>query len=330
MLNNIRNTLRALTAPSFLSHLRQFNIKGIRNPQYPECKSGMQTWIDISRDSSCIINGKAAGLSQLVKQYNANNPNQLRGNEYRRILYKMFNSKFHQISGKKVAQPLVQECITLLNQSSLHGSLNVTLMQKIGEDIKDRICPDKDIYPRTKNFTTTIQVISHDTLRISYKEETEYKNTSADEQETICQVNGTLSFNITMNKGNEVIYHNPIVSIEAPLAVSSHLFSPRFMMTTSILEKISNVVRRLYSYITNTPLPKTPSCEITQYNNFEKLTYQLSGSYLCNAITSSEEKPKEKNVSKKTKDQSRDNIPTTKMEKLKVQPQEKNNKNILR
>ncbi|WDM85606.1 hypothetical protein K6025_01985 [Ehrlichia sp. JZT12] len=337
-LKDLTNRVRTLAAPSFMDNLKQFNLREIRNTQYLECTNGEQAWKDLTRDPPCIINGKIANFNTLITQYNANNPNPPQGNQCRKVLYEMFNSTFNQICGQKVEQSLVNECITLFNQTSLHGSLNLGLMQHISKDIQQRICPHTTVYPAISTFNTIIQVISYDTLRICYREQTDYRDSES--RELICSLNGTLSFNVTAITSNDILYHNPTISIDAPLPISSKLFKPRYTIITNILAFFMNGIRRLRSYITNTPVQKTPNFEITQQDSLARLTYNLASNYRCQAITNSEEGSTEEQLTEEKNTQESEqtkvepqkmfssrssyNIPTI-MNNLKVEAQEVNN-----
>ncbi|WP_006010064.1 hypothetical protein [Ehrlichia chaffeensis] len=298
MLNQLRSAMRRLTMPSFMKSLKGFSVQGIRNTKYTECTSGEQAWKDMSRND-ISINGQNTNINQLIDRYNKENPRP-QGNEYRTILHSMLNSTFYRYSGQKINPALRDECITMLNQTSLHGSLYTQIMHSAGKDIQHRIYPNNSIIPAPQCYDTKIKVISNSTLKVQYQETINFRDIASGD--TVCTVKGKLSFYVSANEHGHILYNSPKISLQLPAQISSALVPRSRVFMSNMFTPLSNIVGRINAFFTNTPFQKTTPYKITRGNDIARIEYSLQN-YACLPVSMETQDQKEENQEKQIQQQ---------------------------
>ncbi|AUO54957.1 hypothetical protein [Ehrlichia canis] len=280
MLSLFRNITQRLSKPSFMQALDRFNIQKIRNTKYDVCRTGEQAWKDIPRDS-ILVNRLSTNLTKLIADFNRSNKKPLEGDEHRIILHSMFNSTFNTIANKQVHPLLIDECITMMNQTSLHGSLCTELMRYIGEDIQKRIFPENSILPASKNFDTKIEVISNTELRVEYNENIDFRDIASGN--SVCRSTGTLTFNINVDQYNLITYNNPKIKLELPTQISSQLCSPTMVFVRNMFTPLRNSIRRVKSILTRSPFNSTNKYQIKNNDTISTIEYNIPD-YTCTSV----------------------------------------------
>ncbi|WP_129992521.1 hypothetical protein [Ehrlichia minasensis] len=280
MLSQFRIIWQRLSTPSFMRALDGFSIQKIRNTKYDVCRTGEQTWKDMQRDR-LLINYLSIDFNKLIEDFNRSNTTPLQDEEYRIVLHSIFNSTFNTIAGRRVHPLLIDECITMMNQTSLHGSLCTELMRYVGQDIQQRIFPENAILPAAQNFDTKIQVISDTQLKIEYTEAMNFRDVTSGD--SVCSANGTFDFYINVNPDNSITYNNPKIKLELPTQISSQIFSTRMVMIRNMFSPLRNTVRRILSFITRSSFNSIKQYKITDANEISTIEYNVPG-HTCTPV----------------------------------------------
>ncbi|AHX04325.1 hypothetical protein [Ehrlichia japonica] len=291
MLTQLRIRLRRLTTPSFIKALKSFSLSKVRNPQNDACRTGYITWLDLTRNP-VIINGQYADFLQAITAYKTKN-NLPKDNEYRKVLHGILNSKFQETLNINVSGPLIDECVTMLNQASLYGA-SAELVCSLGKDIHNRIHPD--IEATVNTIETEIKTISESDLRIQHTQRLSLK--SLDTGRVVSSINTVIHFDINADASGTVTYSNPKISFEIPKNIASNVLSTSSIRMANMFAFLNNIINRARSrLIGGTFSPVTPY-ELTHTSNLCIIGYKLPH-YTCSPVALPEiEDKKEKRQQK--------------------------------
>ncbi|KJV65837.1 MULTISPECIES: hypothetical protein [Ehrlichia] len=274
MLTQLRNSFQRFTTPSFIKALGSFNVSQFRNTQYVDCTSGHAAWKDLPRNQ-IVINGQDAKFSQVV---NANET--LKDKEYRKTLHEILALKFQEISNQNISGPLIDECVTMINQASLYGS-SLELLQLLGKDIQARMHLNSPIVPAMDTFETKIEIISESNLALVHTEQLTFRGVK--NGTPISTVNTTLYLDIT-SKEDIITYSNSKISLEIPQNVASRVFSINTIRLSNMFAPISNAIHRIRAFCTGTPFQKVTPYKITRNHNTLIIGHSLPN-YKCSPVT---------------------------------------------
>ncbi|KJV65840.1 MULTISPECIES: hypothetical protein [Ehrlichia] len=275
MLTQLRNTWQRLRIPSFIRALRNFDLHHARNTHYPDCESGQIAWADLPR-SQIKINGKDANFAQAINAYKTPE-----NNRYRKVLHEIFNSKFQEISNQNVSGPLIDECVTILNQASLYGS-SIKVLQLLGKDMQARMHLNTLVVPVVHAYNTKIETISGSNLTVEHTEQLTLRDMSTGYP--ISKLSTTICFNMSSDQYNTVTYSNPTISLEIPQKVAPTLLPINSIRMANMLVPLSNAVSRIRSLFTGVPFQKITPYEIIRTNNASIITHKLPH-YRCIPVT---------------------------------------------
>ena len=291
MLVQLRKSIQRLTTPSFIKNLSNFHLNQARNVQYADCRTGEIAWLDFPR-SDININGKNTNFYDIINQHNK--PKKLNGYQYRKTLQKILSSKLKEISNQDVNKPLIDECITILNQASLYGSSQKILIS-LGEDIQNRTQQCNGIIPIMQMYRTNIEVISSSILKIRYKEQLNLRDVCTGK--CISHINTSIDFNISTSEENVITYSDPKISIEMPRSIATSILPINTIRLTNILIPCYNAINRIRAFITGSPFQKATPHQITHTHGLCIIQHKLP-EYKCLPVTMLETADKKEETKK--------------------------------
>ncbi|AHC39676.1 hypothetical protein [Ehrlichia muris] len=280
MLTQLRNSWQRLRIPSFVRALRQFDLHNTRNIQYPDCKSGRIAWLDFPR-SPLVVNGQPTGFNALISSYNRKYkpPEDC---DYRKILHKMIFSTFKKISNQNISPPLVDECVTLLNQASLYGA-SLRILNILTQDMQDRMSLDRTIVPTMNTYGTQIETLSESILTIHHTEQLILRDIETGNP--ISNISATIHFDMSSDNDAKVTYSNPKISLEIPQDLASRILPPMASLRmANMLVPLSNAFHRIQSLFTGIPFQKIKPYEIMRKSNALTIECKLPH-YSCIPVT---------------------------------------------
>ncbi|WDM85607.1 hypothetical protein K6025_01990 [Ehrlichia sp. JZT12] len=264
---------------SLLSSLKNFNFANIRNINQVECTDGRQFWEDMHR-CTLLINEHKANFPEEKDKYVAEHSIPI-DNELHKASSQILSTLIKKYSGYNINQELINECITILHQGSIHGAVYTGITHSFGAFFKEaiEIDPEADIAPITRERITKLKVISPKKLSVSHEETTDYIETL--EGSTITSVKSSLKMDITKVNACTIMYHDIVISLHIPRNIA-HLFVAE-QKTTSC--NIADILQQLHSYVTNSAHKTATEIQTTeQEDGTLKLKYELSNIYQCSSI----------------------------------------------
>ncbi|WP_395877643.1 hypothetical protein [Ehrlichia muris] len=279
MLTRLRNRLQRLSIPSFVRALRNFNLHNTRNIHYPDCRSGQIAWVDFPR-SQLQVNGQTTDFNELINNHNKKHKPP-RNNEYRSILHKMIFSTFKNVSNQNISPPLVDECVTMLNQACLYGS-SLKILNILTQDIQTRMSLDSKIVPTMKTYDTQIETLSESILTIRHTEQMILRD--MDTGNPISNIDTTIHFDMMANNDGTITYSNPKISLKIPQDLASSVLPISTIRMANMLVLLSNAAHRIQSLFTGLPFQKIKPYDIIRTNDASIIEYKLPH-YRCIPVT---------------------------------------------
>ncbi|AHX04449.1 hypothetical protein EHF_0753 [Ehrlichia japonica] len=264
-----------------------------RNVQDLICTSGQETWIDLPRNS-IKIDGQHANFLQAITAYKTKN-DLPKNNEYRKVLHGILNSKFQKILNLNISGPLIDECVTMLNQESLCGA-STHLSYSLAKDIQYRMRTNAEIMPTIDASETNIKTISESDLTIYHKEDFIFRDSI--NGTPISTVSITIRLNINANTDGTLTYSNTKISLKVPQDTASSVLPIRLIRMANMLVPLRNLIGRIQSFFTGSTFYKVTPYKITRTPDLCIIEHKLPD-YTCSPVALPEiEDKKEKRQQK--------------------------------